>query len=82
MKSFVFQVKSEVEALIDKYFGNIYENYSETKKCLVRQARDVLVCEYRGCLNKFENEFCCQASKLLQHIKVSASFTPLIRSVR
>ncbi|XP_066257641.1 puratrophin-1-like isoform X1 [Euwallacea similis] len=62
-------VKSEVEGLIDKYFCSIYQNYSESKKCLVRQARDLLVCEYRGCLSRFESEFCSQASKLLQHLK-------------
>lgn len=60
-----------MEVLIDKYFGNIYQNYLRSKKCLVRQARDLLVCEYRGCLTRFENEFCCQASKLLQFLKVS-----------
>ncbi|XP_060519485.1 uncharacterized protein LOC132697828 [Cylas formicarius] len=62
-------VKSDVELLVDKYFGKIYENYDSSKKCLVRQARDILVCEYHGCLNKFEHEFCVQAAKLLQYIK-------------
>lgn len=63
--------KSEVEALVEKYFGDIYSNFAGSKKCLIRQARDLLVCEYHGCFNKFENEFCVQASKLLQHLKVS-----------
>ncbi|XP_076262791.1 uncharacterized protein LOC143197888 isoform X3 [Rhynchophorus ferrugineus] len=62
-------VKGDVEILVDKYFGNIYTNFSGSRKCLIRQARDLLVCEYHGCLTKFENEFCVQASKLLQYLK-------------
>lgn len=68
----LFQVKSDVETLVDKYFGGLYENYEYSRKCLVRQARDLLVCEYHGCLQRFESEFCIQAEKLLQHLKVSA----------
>ncbi|CAG9864587.1 unnamed protein product [Phyllotreta striolata] len=62
-------IKSDVESLVDKYFGGLYKNYERSRKCLVRQARDVLVCEYHGCLLKFEQEFCTQAEKLLRHIK-------------
>ncbi|XP_064215400.1 uncharacterized protein LOC135267235 [Tribolium castaneum] len=64
-------VKSDVATLVDKYFGNLYENFERSKKCLVRQARDLLVCEYHGCLHRFENEFCIQAAKLLERVKVS-----------
>lgn len=60
-----------MECLVDKYFGRLYENYEESRKCLIRQARDLLVCEYHGCLLKFENEFCIQAERLLQYLKVS-----------
>lgn len=66
-----FQVKSDVECLVDKYFGSLYENYEHSRKCLIRQARNLLVCEYHGCLLKFENEFCIQAERLLQYLKVS-----------
>ncbi|EFA01095.2 hypothetical protein TcasGA2_TC004018 [Tribolium castaneum] len=62
-------VKSDVATLVDKYFGNLYENFERSKKCLVRQARDLLVCEYHGCLHRFENEFCIQAAKLLERVK-------------
>ncbi|XP_049818599.1 uncharacterized protein LOC109601686 isoform X4 [Aethina tumida] len=62
-------IKSEVESLVDKYFGSLYKNYERSRKCLIRQARDLLVCEYHGCLYNFENDFCIQASKLLQRIK-------------
>ncbi|XP_018574008.1 uncharacterized protein LOC108913036, partial [Anoplophora glabripennis] len=62
-------VKSDVEILVDKYFGSLYKNYEHSRKCLIRQARDLLVCEYHGCLQRFENEFCVQAEKLLQHLK-------------
>ncbi|XP_068911391.1 puratrophin-1-like isoform X4 [Tenebrio molitor] len=62
-------VKSDVASLVDKYFGSLYENYQQSKNCLVRQARDLLVCEYHGCLHRFENEFCTQAAKLLQRVK-------------
>ncbi|KAK4877373.1 hypothetical protein RN001_009879, partial [Aquatica leii] len=63
-------VKGEVECLVDRYFGNLYENYKNSRKCLVRQARDLLVCEYHGSLQRFETEFCVPAAKLLQHFKV------------
>ncbi|XP_063910546.1 uncharacterized protein LOC135127835 isoform X3 [Zophobas morio] len=66
--------KSDVASLVEKYFGSLYENYQHSKKCLVRQARDLLVCEYHGCLHRFENEFCIQAAKLLQRVKCK---TPL-----
>lgn len=56
--------------MVDRYFGDLYENYKHSKKCLVRQARDLLVCEYRGSLQRFESEFCIPAAKLLQHLKV------------
>ncbi|VEN61900.1 unnamed protein product [Callosobruchus maculatus] len=62
-------VKGEVECLVDRYFGDLYENYEHSRKCLVRQARNLLVCEYHGCLQKFEGEFCVQAEKLLRHLK-------------
>ncbi|KAH0811265.1 hypothetical protein GEV33_011527 [Tenebrio molitor] len=70
--TFLFQVKSDVASLVDKYFGSLYENYQLSKNCLVRQARDLLVCEYHGCLHRFENEFCTQAAKLLQRVKKSS----------
>ncbi|XP_044258934.1 uncharacterized protein LOC123007598 isoform X3 [Tribolium madens] len=62
-------VKSDVASLVEKYFGDLYENFQRSKKCLVRQARDLLVCEYHGCLHRFENEFCIQAAKLLERVK-------------
>ncbi|XP_056631347.1 uncharacterized protein LOC130441613 isoform X2 [Diorhabda sublineata] len=69
------KIKSDVETLVDKYFGNLYRNYEHSRKCLIRQARDVLVCEYHGCLQKFEGEFCVQAEKLLRYIKYDHSCT-------
>ncbi|CAH1179324.1 unnamed protein product [Phaedon cochleariae] len=62
-------VKSDVESLVDKYFGSLYKNYEHSRKCLIRQARNLLVCEYHGCLRRFEDEFCIQANKLLGHLK-------------
>lgn len=67
----LFQVKGDVESLVDKYFGSLYKNYEQSKKGLVRQARDLLVCEYHGNLQRFESEFCAQAEKLLHYVKVS-----------
>ncbi|XP_050301872.1 uncharacterized protein LOC126740062 isoform X3 [Anthonomus grandis grandis] len=60
---------NDVSELIEKYFGDIYGNFIGAKRSLIRQARDILVCNYHGCLNKFENEFCTQASRLLRHLK-------------
>ncbi|CAH0547509.1 unnamed protein product [Brassicogethes aeneus] len=62
-------VKSEAESLVDKYFGGLYKNYEQSRKCLIRQARDLLVCDYHGCLIRFEKDFCIPALKLLQRIK-------------
>ncbi|XP_025835924.1 uncharacterized protein LOC108740277 isoform X1 [Agrilus planipennis] len=73
------EAKCDVASLVDRYFGDIYWNFQKTRKCLVRQARDVLVCEYHGSLQKFEEEFCIPASKLLQQIKnkvLEAPFAP------
>lgn len=67
----LFQVKGDVESLVDKYFGSLYRNYEQSKRGLIRQARDLLVCEYLGNLQRFESEFCIPAQKLLEYLKVS-----------
>ncbi|GJQ70975.1 hypothetical protein Trydic_g889 [Trypoxylus dichotomus] len=64
------ELKFDVASLVDRYFGSLYVNYKTTRKSLIRQARNLLVCEYNGCLQKFEEEFCSPANKLLQFIKV------------
>lgn len=71
---FTLQVKQDVAGLVDQYFSSLYINYHFTKKCLIRQARDLFVCEYHGCLKRFEDEFCIPAAKLLQHLKVRCYF--------
>ncbi|KAK9717241.1 hypothetical protein QE152_g24264 [Popillia japonica] len=63
------ELKSGVASLVEQYFGSLYVNYKATKNTLIRQARDLLVCEYNGSLQKFEMEFCRPANKLLQFIK-------------
>lgn len=69
---YFLQLKSGVASLVEQYFGSLYVNYKATKNTLIRQARDLLVCEYNGSLQKFEMEFCRPANKLLQFIKVSS----------
>ncbi|XP_045464093.1 uncharacterized protein LOC123673564 isoform X3 [Harmonia axyridis] len=63
------RAKRDVAGLVDRYFRGLYKNYERSKKSLIRQARDLLVCEYYGSLERFENEFCVQAAKLLQFLK-------------
>ena len=57
-----------VTNLVDKYIGRYYWNYEHTKEVLIRQARDVLVCEYSGDITKFEQNFCLPLSTLLRDI--------------
>ncbi|XP_065160574.1 uncharacterized protein [Atheta coriaria] len=61
--------KCDVATLVDRHFGELYVNYTHTRWSLIRQARDLLVCEYHGCLKRFEHEFCLPASMLLQTVK-------------
>ncbi|XP_054273864.1 pleckstrin homology domain-containing family G member 4B-like isoform X2 [Macrosteles quadrilineatus] len=64
----VFEAKTEIERLTDKYFGPLYSNYPRTRPVLVRQARDLLVCSYHGNTARFEAEFCQPAAALMQEV--------------
>ncbi|GLV42576.1 Puratrophin-1-like [Carabus blaptoides fortunei] len=61
--------KGDVASLVDRLMGPLYPNYDRTRMVLVRQARDLLVCEYLGNLSRFEAEFCVPAAALLGSIK-------------
>lgn len=64
----MFQTKTEIERLTDRYFGALYPNYKVTRPVLVRQARDLLVCQYHGNTARFEAEFCAPAAKLMEDV--------------
>lgn len=49
--------------------GPLYPNYAITRTVLVRQARDLLVCEYLGNITQFETDFCIPAAQLIKDIK-------------
>lgn len=82
---FLFQGKGgDVASLVDRLMGPLYHNYRQTRTVLVRQARDLLVCEYLGNLQRFETEFCLPAASLLrgvqENIKVSNFDSSLFRT--
>lgn len=52
--------------LVDKHLSRFYPNYINTRAVLLRQARDLLICEFRGDLVKFTSEFLLPAEQLLQ----------------
>ncbi|XP_039287246.1 LOW QUALITY PROTEIN: uncharacterized protein LOC111057901 [Nilaparvata lugens] len=56
---------SDLECLVDKHLSRFYPNYSRTRAVLVRQARDLLVCEFGGDLARFSAEFILPAAQLL-----------------
>ncbi|RZF45669.1 hypothetical protein LSTR_LSTR010392 [Laodelphax striatellus] len=56
---------SDLEYLVDKHLSKFYPNYSRTRAVLVRQARDLLVCEFGGDLARFGSEFVLPAAELL-----------------
>lgn len=64
-----FQDKGDVARLMDHLMGPLYSNYDGTRTVLVRQARDLLVCEYLGNIARFEEEFCIPAAQLLKAMK-------------
>lgn len=64
----MFQGKGDVARLVDELMGPLYSNYTRTRPVLVRQARDLLVCEYLGNFNRFREEFCVPAAALLKAI--------------
>ena len=51
-----------MEKLVDKYFSEVYPSYELVREMLVRQARDLLVCQYLGHVANFEKEFLVPAS--------------------
>ncbi|TMW43388.1 hypothetical protein DOY81_011532, partial [Sarcophaga bullata] len=52
------QMESHIAALIDSHFACIYPVFTTTTRAvLIREARDVLVKNYHGCLATFEREF-------------------------
>ncbi|XP_065213385.1 puratrophin-1-like isoform X3 [Planococcus citri] len=63
-----FQLHSNLSDLVDVYIGPYYKNYSETRKALIRQARDQFICVYHSNLTRFQHEFCVPVSLLLQDI--------------
>ncbi|CAD7003970.1 unnamed protein product [Ceratitis capitata] len=56
---------SGTAALIDKHLAAIYTVFTAcTRSILIRQARDLLVCSYLGCLQSFEMKFLCKFAEI------------------
>ncbi|XP_050334739.1 uncharacterized protein LOC126762212 isoform X2 [Bactrocera neohumeralis] len=61
---------SGTAALIDKHLAAIYPVYTAcTRSILIRQARDLLVCSYLGCLQSFEMEFLCKFAEIAAELR-------------
>nr|XP_036227927.1 uncharacterized protein LOC118682686 [Bactrocera oleae] len=61
---------SGTAALIDKHLAAIYPVYMAcTRSILIRQARDLLVCSYLGCLQSFEMEFLCKFAEIAAELR-------------
>ncbi|XP_069967853.1 serine-rich adhesin for platelets isoform X7 [Bactrocera oleae] len=61
---------SGTAALIDKHLAAIYPVYKAcTRSILIRQARDLLVCSYLGCLQSFEMEFLCKFAEIAAELR-------------
>ncbi|XP_055841406.1 uncharacterized protein LOC129908710 isoform X2 [Episyrphus balteatus] len=64
------EVDLEFDELVDSYLKDVYPVYYEkTRSILIRQARDLLVCEYRGCLRTFEKQFLKEFAKIAKDLK-------------
>lgn len=63
-------VDLEFNQLIDSYLGDVFPLYYEkTRSVLLKQARDILVCEYRGCLSSFEKNFLKEFADIAKDLK-------------
>ncbi|XP_022241265.1 uncharacterized protein LOC111085704 [Limulus polyphemus] len=60
---------SDVAALTESTFSAIYQPFNSVKTQLVRQARDILLCQFLGDFKKFHEGFLLPAGTLLQIIQ-------------
>ncbi|XP_065361892.1 uncharacterized protein LOC135955470 [Calliphora vicina] len=59
------QMESHIAALIDRHLACIYPVFTQTTRAvLIREARDVLVNIYHGCLTTFERQFLCKFTEI------------------
>ncbi|XP_073840526.1 puratrophin-1-like isoform X2 [Musca autumnalis] len=55
------QMESQLAALIDNHLASIYPIFNQTTRAvLIREARDVLLTTYHGCLTTFQQQFLCK----------------------
>lgn len=60
---------NSVSELADKYLAHLYPDYHDhTRSVLVRQIRDLLLCNYHGDLRRLEEEFLRPGACLLATI--------------
>ncbi|XP_046808528.1 uncharacterized protein LOC111680493 [Lucilia cuprina] len=64
------QMESHIAALIDRHLACIYPVFTQTTRAvLIREARDVLVKIYHGCLTTFERQFLCKFTEIAVILK-------------
>ncbi|XP_067613222.1 uncharacterized protein [Eurosta solidaginis] len=64
------RMDSSNAALIDKHLATIYPVYLACARAiLIRQARDLLVCSYFGCLQSFEMQFLCKFAQIAAELR-------------
>lgn len=62
--------ESKIAALIDSHLASIYPVFNETTRAvLIREARDVLVKTYHGCLPTFQCQFLCKFAEIVAALK-------------
>ncbi|KAM7359069.1 puratrophin-1-like isoform 2-T3 [Cochliomyia hominivorax] len=64
------QMESRIAVLIDRHLAYIYPVFTQTTRAvLIREARDVLVNIYHGCLTTFERQFLCKFADIAVILK-------------
>ncbi|XP_011180766.2 uncharacterized protein LOC105211141 isoform X1 [Zeugodacus cucurbitae] len=68
--AYTIHMDSGTAALVDKHLAAIYPVFTAcTRSILIRQARDLLVCSYLGCLQSFEMKFLCKFAEIAAELR-------------
>lgn len=64
------QQESQIAAMIDSHLACIYPVFTQlTRAVLIREACDVLVSTYHGCLQTFEQDFLCKFAEIVDVLR-------------
>lgn len=75
-------VTGGISQLVDETLGGLYEPFEDSlRRELVRQSRDILVCNYLGNLNQFHSDFLIPATALLKRFKEKERVSTINKSL-